>query len=213
MTMTGDSQQRIDAYLGRLRGRLRGANEEEIREIVDELRSHILDKAAASSQLNDEVNGEITLAGVDAALAGLGSPEELASQYMTDTLLARAEVSRSPLQILRSLFRWASLSVAGFLVLLVSIIGYGTGISFFLVALLKPLHPETAGLWIWRNSGDITYSVRLGFGTVPAGARELLGWWIVPVGFALGFGLVMLTTYFSLWCVGQYRKSRVRPWG
>src|SRR5580658_5912392 len=162
MTTTGNAQQRIDAYLGRLRARLRGLKDEDIREIVEELRSHIMDKAAASG----EATGEITSAGVDTALAALGSPEELASQYMTDTLLARAEVSRSPLQILRSLFRWASLSVAGFLVLLVSIIGYGTGISFFLVALLKPLHPETAGLWIWRNSGDITYSVRLGFGTV-----------------------------------------------
>src|SRR5271169_4784376 len=110
MTMAGDAQQRIEAYLGRLRGRLRGANDEEVREIVAELRSHIIDKAAVSG----EANGEITPAGVDAALAALGSPEELASQYMTDTLLARAEVSRSPLQILRSLFRWASLSVAGF---------------------------------------------------------------------------------------------------
>jgi uncharacterized membrane protein len=34
--------------------------------------------------------------GVDATLDSLGNPEELASQYLTDNLLARAEVSRSP---------------------------------------------------------------------------------------------------------------------
>jgi len=67
--------------------------------IVEELRSHILDKASA--------NGEATAAGVDAALAALGRPEDLAREYVTDAVLARAEVSRSPVRILKSLFRWA----------------------------------------------------------------------------------------------------------
>jgi len=212
MTITGDAQQRIDLYLGKLRGRLRGANDEEVGEIVDELRSHIMDKAAASSQLNDETNGEITLAGVDAALTALGSPEELAGQYMTDTLLARAEVSRSPVQILRSLFRWASLSVAGFFVLLGSILGYFFGVVFLLVALLKLFQPHTAGLWIFPSgAGDSEISFRLGFGSIPVGGRDLLGWWIVPLGWMAGGGLVMLTTYIALWFVRQYRRSRALP--
>ena len=208
MTIEGDGQQKIEGciegYLDRLRRDLRGLSQEEIREIVEELRSHILDKASA--------NGEATAAGVDAALAALGRPEDLAREYVTDAVLARAEVSRSPVRILKSLFRWGSLSIAGFFVLLVSLIGYGTGISFFLVGLLKPFHPDTAGLWVWRASGDITYSVRLGFGAVPAGARELLGWTITPIGLTIGVGLVMLTTHFALWCVRQYRRSRGLPW-
>ncbi len=203
MTTEEDAQQKIDGYLNRLRAGLRGLSPEEIREIVEELRSHILDKAAA--------HGEVTTPEVDAALAALGSPDELASEYVTDAVLARAEVTRSPVRIVKSLFRWGTLSIAGFFVLLVSLIGYGAGISFFLVGLLKPFHPDTAGLWIWRNSGDITYSVRLGFATPPAGATELLGWWITPVGLSLGFGLVMLTTHFALWCVRQYRRSRALP--
>jgi len=185
---------------------LRGMNDEDAREIVEELRSHITDKAAAS--------GQVTAAGVDAALAGLGSPEELASQYMTDDLLARAESSRSPLRILESLFRWASLSVAGFLVLLGSIAGYFLGVVFFLCAALKPFHPHSAGLWILPDSaGDASISLRLGFGSAPAGGREVLGWWIVPIGLVVGCGLVMLTTHFALWCARQYRKSRVLPRG
>ncbi len=206
MAISGDAQQRIEAYLGRLRRRLRGMNDEDAREIVEELRSHITDKAAAS--------GQVTAAGVDAALAGLGSPEELASQYMTDDLLARAESSRSPLRILESLFRWASLSVAGFLVLLGSIAGYFLGVVFFLCAALKPFHPHSAGLWILPDSaGDASISLRLGFGSAPAGGREVLGWWIVPLGLVVGCGLVMLTTRFALWCARQYRKSRVLPRG
>jgi hypothetical protein len=73
------------------------------REIVEELRGHIQEKTEAA--------GEIKMATVDAVLAALGSPEELASQYVTDDLLARAEVSRSPWRTLEGLFHWASLSV------------------------------------------------------------------------------------------------------
>jgi hypothetical protein len=199
----GDAQQKIETYLARLRGRLRGVNEQDVREIVEELRSHILDKASLGGE-------EVTAGGVGATLAVLGSPEELASEYLTDNLLARAEVSRSPLRILESLFRWASLSMAGFFAFLASIVGYLLGVSFILCAMLKPVHPQTAGLWILSGStDDFLISLRLGFGSAPPGGREVLGWWIVPIGLVVGFGLVMLTTRFGLWCVRQYRKSRV----
>ena len=202
-TVDGDAQQKIETYLARLRGRLRGVNEQDVREIVEELRSHILDKASLGGE-------EVTAGGVGATLAALGSPEELASEYMTDNLLARAEVSRSPVRILESLFRWASLSIAGFFAFLASIVGYLLGVSFILCALLKPVHPQTAGLWILPGSADdFLISLRLGFGSAPPGAREVLGWWIVPIGLVVGVGLVMLTTRFGLWCVRQYRKSRV----
>src|SRR5215470_1593991 len=97
MTTAGQAQQRIDAYLGRLRRRLRGMNDEDVREIVEGLRGHITEKANA--------NREVTAATVDAALMTLGSPEELASQYLTGEL-SQATVSRSPVHTLKSLFRW-----------------------------------------------------------------------------------------------------------
>ena len=206
MTIAGHGQQRIDAYLSRLRRRLRGMNDEDARDIVEELRGHITDKASAS--------GEVTATTVEAALVGLGSPEELASQYMTDELLSRAAVSRSPVHILDSLFRWASLSVAGFFVLLSSIVGYFLGGAFMWCGVLKIIHPQTAGLWAFRDStGDLEISLRLGFGSAPAGGWDVLGWWIVPIGLVVGCGLVMLTTRFALWCARQYRRSRVLPPG
>jgi len=60
MALAGDALQRIDAYLSRLRRRLRGMNDEGARDIVEELRGHITDKASAS--------GEVTAATVEAAL-------------------------------------------------------------------------------------------------------------------------------------------------
>lgn len=202
----GDAQQRIEAYLVRLRVRLRGINDQDVGEIVEELRSHILDKSS--------VSGEVTAGGVSETLAALGTPEELASEYITDNLLARAEVSRSPVRILRSLFRWASLSVAGSFVFMGSIVGYFLGVAFILCALAKPVHPRTAGLWIFpAGADDSTISLRLGFGSAPVGGRDVLGWWIVPVGLVVGCGLVILTTRFALWCVRRYRRSRVLPPG
>ena len=205
MTITASSQQKIDAYLSTLRRQLRGMNAEEVRDIVEEIRSHILDKAALATEEN--ASGTI-----DAALATLGSPEELASQYITDNLLARAEASRSPVRILKSLFRWGSLSVAGFFVLLGSLVGYFFGVVFMLVAVAKLFHPHTAGLWaLPTDSGDFALSFRLGFGGVPAGGRDLLGWWVVPIGWFGGGVLVMLTTHIAVWFVQQYRKSLLLP--
>ncbi len=210
MTISGDArqdaQQKIEAYLRRLRQRLRGMNDEGAREIVEELRSHIMEKTAAT--------GGTTVAGVDAALAGLGNPEELAGQYVTDDLLARAEVSRSPVRILGSLVHWASLSVAGFFVLLGGVIGYFCGAVFILVAVAKLFHPNTAGLWTYPDGGgQLALSFRLGFRSPPVGGRDVLGWWIVPIGWVAGCGLVMLTTYIAVWFVRQYRRSLFLPRG
>jgi hypothetical protein len=195
-----NAEQTIEQYLGRLRARLRGMNRDDAREIVAELRGHITDRATA--------NGELTPTTVGAALAALGSPEELASQYMAEHLMARAESSRSPFRILESLFRWASLSIVGFLVLLASMLGYLFGLTFILCAVFKPFHPGTAGLWLLP--GD-EISFRMGFGTVPADGRDLLGWWIVPLGLIVGLALVALTTRFSLWCGRKYLTSRAVP--
>lgn len=204
--MPADAQQKTEAYLASVRGQLRGFSDQQVAEIVAELRSHIMDKLAAA--------GERTGAQLDAILVALGGPDELASQYVTDDLLARAEVSRSPFRILGSLFRWASLSVAGFFVLISSMVGYFLGIAFTLVAILKPFHPSTAGLWLLHdNTGDPEISLRLGFSDVPPVGRDLLGWWIVPVGLLGGCLFVMLTTWFALWCVRQYRRSRALPRG
>jgi hypothetical protein len=205
--ITSDAQQRIDAYLAKLRKRLPGIDEQDVREIVEELRSHILDKTSASEE-------GVTVGAVEATLAALGSPEQLAREYLTDNLLARAEVSRSPVQILEILFLWASLSVAGFFMFITSIVGYFLGTAFVLCALLKPVHPRTAGLWIIPDGTEnSSMSLRLGFGSAPSNGREVLGWWIVPLGLVLGCGLVMLTTRFGLWCVRRYRNTRTLPCG
>lgn len=191
-----EEQKKIEAYLGDLRHRLRGLDEAQVREVIEEMRSHILEKTAAG-------------AGVEAVLAALGSPEELAREYLADALLARAESSGSPWRVLDVLFHWASLSLAGYLVLVISITGYFAGAVFVLLSVMKVFHPETAGVWTWvTGAGEHAISLRMGFHGAPAGAHEVLGWWIVPLGLLAGCGLLVLTTRFALWCTRQCRRLR-----
>jgi hypothetical protein len=198
MTISSDSQQQIAAYLQRLRKGLRNLSDEDAREIVEELRSHIVEKAAAG--------GEITSAGVESALAALGSPEELAGQYVTDDLLARAESSRAPWVILRGVFHWATLSVKGFLVLMVCTVGYMFGGAFLIAALAKPFNPRV-GLW---EIGADTYSLALGMTSARLEGHELLGWLLIPIGLSLGGGTILLTTHFGLWSIRKFREARRR---
>jgi hypothetical protein len=194
---------RVEDYLEHLRRALAGLSGEAASDILEELRGHILEKAA----LNGE-NGEVTPAAVGNVLAELGSPEDLASQYLADDLLERAAHGWSPLLLLRGLLRWASLSAAGVFVFIGCVVGYFFGGSVILCALLKPLHPRTAGLWRLAGEGaSYSFSLRLGFGSIPVGGTELLGWWIVPLGLLIGGGLCFLTTMVALWCARQYRRS------
>ena len=190
------AQQMIDRYLVELRTHLRWLPKEQVVDIVEEIRSHIRDAASAG--------GAMTEASVNAALSRLGPPSALAASYVTDNLLAQAQHSRMPWSVLRGIFRWATLSVKGFLVFSVCLIGYAFGGSFFIAALAKPLDPKV-GLWLIDND---TYSLTLGMTDRWPQGHELLGWKLIPIGLALGGGTIMLTTHFGLWCIQRFRESR-----
>lgn len=198
MTDAEIGQRKIKQYLQELTAALRSLPPEQVRDIVEELRSHIVEKTS----------GDMAPDSVDGVLTALGSPQDLASMYLADDLQVRALASRSPVLVLRSLFRWASLSFAGFLVLLGSLVGYFLSASLICCALLKPIHPHTAGLWQIPDAGDpYSYSIRLGFGSVPGGSKDVLGWWIVPIGLAIGFALFFLTARLGLWSIRRLRRA------
>lgn len=194
MQITTAPQSTIDAYLAELRKRLRSLPDAQVADIVEEIRSHLLDTTASGG---DE-------AALDGALRQLGSPAALAAGYLTDNLLARGRGRSRPWTILHAISRWATLSLGGFLAFMVCAIGYAFGISFFLVALLKPFYSK-AGLWL---IGPDTYSLALGVTDASRSGHELLGWTIIPIGLALGGGTILLTTNFAWWCIGRFRQPR-----
>jgi hypothetical protein len=186
---------KIDAYLRQVRAGLRGLPDSEVTDILNELRAHIAERTG----------GGASDAAIDSALHALGRPEQIAAQYVAENLALRAESSRSPWMVLRSVFHWATLSIKGLGVFIVCIIGYSFGVSFFLTALMKPFHPQGVGLWM-SNPGQ-NFSLHVGGFTGPAGGeREILGWWMIPIGYSLGGGTILLTTHFALWALR--RRSR-----
>jgi hypothetical protein len=196
MPTLASPQTTMDAYLAELRTSLRSLPAEQITDIVEEIRSHIRDTAGTS--------GTMTAASVDAALNRLGLPSALAASYVTDNLLAHAQRNYMPWTVLRGVFRWATLSVKGFLVLMVCIPGYLFGASFFIAALAKPFNPKV-GLWLIDQN---SYSLVLGMTDAIPPGHELLGWKLIPIGFALGGGTILLTTYFAQSCIRRFRRTR-----
>jgi Protein of unknown function (DUF1700) len=199
MLQTKDSAEKIELYLKQVRSGLRNLSEPQVAEILQELRSHILERAQSGSALSDTAT--------DAALQSLGSPQEVASLYLAENFMARAESSRTPWMVLRSVFHWATLSVKGFLVFAICLIGYAFGAAFFLAALAKPFDPQVVGLWLTNHD---SLSLVLGATDSHAQGRELLGWFLIPVGCSLGGGTILLTTHFGLWCIRRFRRARSR---
>jgi DNA-binding transcriptional ArsR family regulator len=189
--------ERLEGYLEDLRARLRGLPDPEVVEIVEELRSHVRESTPSGGREDGEVA---------AVLERFGSAAELASLYVEDRLLARAGRSRSPWVLLSSLFRWATLSVAGFFAFLGLLTGYVLSLSFLIAALHKPIAPDRVGLWRVEDS----ISLRLGFGFGnPAPGDELLGFWIVPIGLLAGAMGLWLTTWFARRCIRSLRRPPI----
>lgn len=117
---------------------------------------------------------------------------------------SRGEV-RAPWRLLKTLFRWATVSIAGVLAFLGVLAGYLMAASFLCAALVKPFAPGRVGLW--RLDGD-HFSLRLGFvAPPPVQGEEILGWWIVPLGLVLGAALFWLTPRLARWAIRRFRRT------
>lgn len=189
----------IDAYLLRVEEKLRDMHSAQVSEILAELRSHILDSVGTTATSPNAVQD---------AIERLGPPDALAEMYLTENLMARAETSRSPWLVMRTLLRLAIKSAWAFGACLVSLIGYLAAIAFFVSAVAKPFYPDHDGLW-W----DTKSHTLVGLGLIwPAPSdRELLGWWMIPLGFFIFVVLFFVTTRFARWNIRRMRRSRRAP--
>src|SRR6185369_3845092 len=139
---------------------------EEINDILREIRGHILERAESTGDLTNEKLVSI--------LKALGKPEDIGPLYQAEAMVARARSSFSPALILRTVVRWAMVSLAGFGTFIVGLLGYSAGLAFLICALLKPIFPSQIGAW----SDGTNFSI----GTInSAHATEVLGWWLIPV--------------------------------
>jgi uncharacterized membrane protein len=177
-------QRKIDRYLMELRRCLGELPAEEVSDILQEIRGHILERAEASGELTEER--------LVAILKNLGQPEEIAPLYQTSSLMARARTSLSPAVVLRGALRWGMISAKGFALFIVGLFGYCLAVGFLIGGLGKIVAPHTVGAWLGPHGFSI------GASSDPQ-ARDILGWWLVPVGLTVGSLLIVGTTRLLRW--------------
>jgi HAAS domain-containing protein len=192
---------KMEEYLKQLRGALGILPKDEARDIVEEIRSHIRDCG--------ERDGALASEEVAATLERLGPPLELASKYRMESLAKRAQRTRSPWLVLRTIFHWAGLSLNGAWVLLVSLMGYALAAAFLISAIAKPFNPQRVGLWR-LDDPEASWSLHLGFREAPHGT-EVLGWWMVPLGLLVGSGVFLVTVRYGLRSLGTLRRTLTIP--
>ena|SRR5215469_16612907 len=183
----------VNDYLARLRASLTGMTVSEREDIVEEIRMHIRERSSDPQS------------SLDGVIAGLGSPELLAEQYRTGMLVQKARTSRSPFLILRAALRWATTGVEGFMVFLIAIVGYATGVAFLLLALLKPLFPQYTGLWVGPNEFNFSFRMGATMTNPAAPVHEVLGWWLIPVCLVAGSLSLALTTRLLQFLFRRFR--------
>ncbi|HTW48780.1 MAG TPA: DUF1700 domain-containing protein [Acidobacteriaceae bacterium] len=197
MTNAAESEKTIDEYLATLRRQLRDLMDEDVRDIVEEIHAHILDKTS----------GDRSPEKIASALNALGSPQKLALRYHTDELLQRAQLSRSPALLFRSILRWASLSLGGMIVFMLSGVGYCIGGVIFVMGLLKAFFPRQAGLNIQYDPPH-SWSAGFGAGSGPHTGHDPIGLWLIPVCLVLGGGILFLTFRFGIWTLRFFSRPR-----
>jgi hypothetical protein len=183
-----------------LRAALRTLPREQAEDIVREIRSHLLESGQGADGLD--------AARVDEAITRLGDPAALASAYVMDHLALRAQTSRSPILLLRVVLHWARRSLEGIAALIVAFLGYGIALIGLACALFKPFTPDRIGLWVRElTPGDPTFQLGR-VSAPPTDARELLGWYIVPLGLVVGALALVATTRYLRAKVRKYRGHR-----
>lgn len=188
----------LDTYLAQVRRGLKGLSEAEIAEVLLELRAHVLDR----------VEGHLTPNSVEAALAALGSPRDVARANVTERVAAVMERDRGFFGVLAAIVRLAGISIAGFVLFIVSLVGYSLAGGLIFIAGYKVVAPSKVGFW---HPAPDAWSL----GTINHhnNSPELMGWWLIPICLLVGVLVGYLTWRFGRFCIRAMVRSgrRQRP--
>lgn len=192
--MPAGTEIKIESYLAQVRVALRGLPEPEVEDILQELRSHVVDQSGSDGRHVAE------------ALKSLGDPVELAWTYRADNEMVHAECSGSPLVILQGLRHATRTRPGRVTATALYFFGYINVFLLWSAAVEKLFSPSRGGLWYvpgdWWSLSLVT------LGDPPRGARELLGWWLVPIAVLVGWGLKVVSDRTAQWWIGRYRRKK-----
>lgn len=148
-----------------------------------DLRAHLAESYGASDPQQPEVDR------LQAAINRLGRPADYLHPLLADELLKRGSRTYHPAPIARGLYHAVRSGSYKALVGALFALGYGLLASFTAMALLKPLWADHVGLF--RNPNG---TVSFGIVAETAGARELLGLWIIPIAAAVALIFYVMLT-------------------
>jgi uncharacterized membrane protein len=182
-------------YDQRLQHILRRTDKEEKKELLLEIKSHLLESFNQDPAESEE---EKLLNAIDR----LGEPEIFLRPLIADRYMTRASRTLSPKDVARGLY--FSLFTGFKKAVISSLLGLGYILVFILalMALLKPFFPNHVGVLLF-NDGTIT----AGLGINSSGVKtDYLGYWVIPISAALAFLIYIgLTKYLH-----KVRRSRTR---
>jgi uncharacterized membrane protein len=182
--MTNPDDPKLTEYARKLRWALSSLPETDRDGIVQEMRSHVLDRVDAG-------------AAMDQALAALGAPEDYARAFRESYAVATALSSRKLSQLVAALLHNAARSVAVAASGVVIFLAWSAAAIAVYLTVLKISDPAHVGLW--RGEGFFF----IGIIDDPSSGRELLGPWLPAI--ALFFILVAwgLTHILAVWALSR----------
>ena len=186
MTATARRPAKMDEYLQRMEEQLRteGVNTAERSEMLAELKSHLIDRIA-------EFQAEGSPDPVGQALAALGNPIEIASEFAATVNLRAASRSFFPARLLSAAWSMTRKFGYGLRLFVFGLIGYALSLGASAAAVMKVILPKQVGFWV----GD--FGVIWGMPPDTAFGHELAGKWFIPISawlailFAVGTTLLL----------------------
>lgn len=175
------ARRRWDAYFADVSRSLARAGADAA-ELQRDLEVHVTDSMAAAS-------GGSELERLDRALSHLGQPADYLRPLLADQLIERGTRTYSPVTITRGLLQSVMAGSRRAVIALAFGLGYLLLAIFAGMVILKPLWGEHVG--VFRNA-DGTMSA--GIVARADGAREMLGWWSIPIALPLAALLYVALT-------------------
>jgi len=170
----------IQQYLAKVSAGLKHTSEDQKKEILAEIDSHLKDRI-------EELRAGSEPYPVERAISGLGDPAALASEFVAQARTKSGIHSYAPWTLLRKAARLARTGTKGLFIFLIGLFGYGFTVAGLVAAMMKPFVPQM-GLWV--GSWGFVWGVK------PEGApgHELLGRYFILASIALSFVFGSTTT-------------------
>lgn len=171
--MDVDDRGALERYLRELARCLAPLPPDERTEIVREAESHLLDRVETGVALRR-------------ALDDLGDAPGYARRFVEDHRVETALASGSAWRMLLAAGGLLGRGAAAFVGFFAFLVLFVLALALVATGLLKPLFPAEIGAWLHADGFSFGWT-----GDPGPGDRELLGWWMVPVGL-VGGALVFL---------------------